>query len=319
MLNIHCGMQPTHTWKQGDTIPDDAIWFDLADANAAEIEVVEAATGLQLPSREHISGIGLAGRNRGDDKALYLHVSRFAGSRNEKTSDSPLGFTVNANALVTLRYVDSPAFEEAAQSWQSSLRKDSSSALVILLAAITDDTADRMQDVSGDLADLAEDVFVSTRLRTRNLRNMMLGVGKLDTRLTRGRATLLGVTRVVAYLCDSQPEWLPAASRGQLQSVDKDLKTLDEFDDHLTGKVQFLLDAILGFINTDQNEVMKLLTVASVVTIPPVILVGIWGMNFQHMPELKWYWGYPLALTALFISIVLPLLWFKWKGWLSKD
>lgn len=320
MLNIYrATAQASHVWKQGDPLPDDAVWLDLLNPDAVEIKTVEEFMGEHLPSRERISGIGLASRNHGHDEAVYLHVSRFAGASDEHVASSPLGVVLTAKVLVTQRYVQSPAFEQAAHVLQSSGCGASAEAFVTVVEAITDHTAELMQEVAGDLADLDGKVFVSTRLRTRALRDMMLHVGKLETRLARSRTSLLGTTRVVSFLCDRSPPWFPDATRIQLQSLDNDLKALDEFDDHLTGKVQFLLDAILGFINTDQNEVMKLLTVASVVTIPPVILAGIWGMNFRHMPELKWQLGYPLALTALFVSIAVPLLWFKWKGWLSKD
>ena len=101
----------------------------------------------------------------------------------------------------------------------------------------------------------------------------------------------------------------------RLQSVSSDIASLIQFAEGLVSRVQLLQDAATGIINIDQNEVMKVLTIASVVGIPPVLVVGIYGMNFKNMPELDWTWGYPYALALIVITALLPLIWFKWKDW----
>jgi magnesium transporter len=148
---------------------------------------------------------------------------------------------------------------------------------------------------------------------------LMLDVGRLEGRLARLRPSQLGFARMVGFIEHCPPAWMADAACRRLRVIGNDLKSIDEFDEQLTEKLQFLLDAILGFINTTQNMVMKLLTVASVATIPPIVLVGIWGMNFRHMPELALPGAYPAALTAIVVSMVLPLLWFWRRGWLSRD
>lgn len=88
-----------------------------------------------------------------------------------------------------------------------------------------------------------------------------------------------------------------------------------DYETRLIDKVQLLLGAVLGFINIRRNELFKIPTIVSVVGVPPTILVGVWGMNFKHMPELDWTFGYPLAWLAIIASGVLPLIWFKRRGW----
>lgn len=122
-----------------------------------------------------------------------------------------------------------------------------------------------------------------------------------------------------AAAANRPPEWFDHEAVSATKVVVIDFKTLGEFEDQLTNKLTFLQDAVLGFISTDQNAVMKLFTAASVVTIPPVILAGVWGMNFKNMPELDQPWGYPVALGAMLLSILVPLLWFGARGWLSRD
>jgi len=135
--------------------------------------------------------------------------------------------------------------------------------------------------------------------------------GGLEARLARSRAALPGITRIAVFTCKKQP--------ARIETVRNDLVALDHFDEQLTEKLQFLLDAIFGLISVNQNNVMKLFTVASVVAVPPVILAGVWGMNFKAMPELYKPWGYAMALGAILVSILIPLGIFKWRGWLSND
>jgi len=120
-------------------------------------------------------------------------------------------------------------------------------------------------------------------------------------------------------MCEKQPEWLADEAASRLAMTRNDLEALDQFDEQLTEKLQFLLDAILGMISVNQNNVMKLFTVVSVVAVPPVLLAGIWGMNFKAMPELSQPWGYAMALGAIALSVLIPLGIFKWRGWLSSD
>ena len=113
--------------------------------------------------------------------------------------------------------------------------------------------------------------------------------------------------------CDGSPTGPPALVPGG--AVSKDIGSLNEYEGQLSNKVQLLLDAVLGFITIEQNDLFKVLTIVSVVGIPPTVVAGIYGMNFKFMPELEWQWGYPFGLAIILLSAVLPLAWFKWRGW----
>ena len=99
--------------------------------------------------------------------------------------------------------------------------------------------------------------------------------------------------------------------------VASDISASGAEDIKLNNFVQLLLDAVLGFINIEQNDLFKILTIVSVVGVPPTLLAGIWGMNFKNMPELNWQWGYALSWIAIIASGLLPLLWFKLRGWIE--
>jgi magnesium transporter len=133
---------------------------------------------------------------------------------------------------------------------------------------------------------------------------------------SRIRDTLLGLGRMAAYVMESSYEGEPKVSDARLKVVRADVASLADYSEHLSGKVQFLLDATLGFINIEQNEIVKTLTIASVVGIPPVLVAGIYGMNFRVMPELTWSLGYPMALALIAVSAIVPLLWFKRRRWM---
>ena len=129
------------------------------------------------------------------------------------------------------------------------------------------------------------------------------------------RTVLLNVGRIASFANDVGSEWITPASKRRLEAVSKDVVSLSDYESRLSDKIQLLLDAILGFISIQQNDLFKILTIVSVVGVPPTIMVGIWGMNFKFMPELGWTYGYPLAWLAVIASAALPLLWFKWRGW----
>jgi magnesium transporter len=127
---------------------------------------------------------------------------------------------------------------------------------------------------------------------------------------------LVCLDRMAKFTLDRARDWIGQDIVSRLQSVSSDIASLVQFAEGLVSRVQLLQDAATGIINIDQNDVMKVLTIASVVGIPPVLVVGIYGMNFKNMPELNWDWGYPYALALVLITALLPLLWFKWKDWI---
>ena len=114
----------------------------------------------------------------------------------------------------------------------------------------------------------------------------------------------------------SLADWLPPEVKPRLDITRQDVASLSDYDEHIANKVQLLLDATLGLINVEQNNIIKVLTIVSVVGIPPTLIASMYGMNFKGMPEYDWVWGYPYALAMIALSAVLPLVWFKWRGWI---
>lgn len=316
MLKIYpatatASLESTRTTKKSH-----AVWFDLLNPTPEEKQQAADASGLKIPERDQISGIELSSRIRAEGDVLYLNIPYFSDAAHDNEAPTPLGFLLTSDVLVSLRYADTQAFDLAESRVEKSASVTSIDAFITIMETIINLAADQMEGIAAELGQLSHEVLAGAGKRSSSLRVPMLQVARLESRLTRMRSSLIGVLRVVTFAHDGKPKCMDMPSLARLLLAKNDLVALNEFDAQLTDKLQFLLDAILGIINTDQNEVMKVLTVASVAGIPPVILAGIWGMNFKNMPELATSWGYPVALLTMLVSCILPLLWFKRRGWL---
>ncbi|HEY0179143.1 MAG TPA: CorA family divalent cation transporter [Dokdonella sp.] len=311
----HDGKAPQN-WQPGGAVRGDCVWIDAFDPNEDERRCIEQATGLPLPSLERIRSVELSSRLGLDGDALRLNVPHFPHGDGDATA--PVGLIVAPKFLVSLRYADSPVFAElAARLATAPAQRDGAGVFATLAELIVGKTADRLESVAADVGELSERLFaLAGSHRYGAQRDLLNEIGRLEGGLARARLASSGVERILAFAHDSPPAWVAKADLARMKIAQKDLVMLGELDMQLTDKLQFLLDATLGFINIDQNEVMKVLTVASVATIPPIVLAGIWGMNFAHMPELHLRYGYPLALAAIALSTVMPLIWFRLRGWL---
>lgn len=313
MLTCH-GTRVADGDAPGATADAGALWLDLLDPDAGERSRAERASGLTLPDRESIAGIELSARLMLDRHALRLGVPYF--SVGEAAAPTPLGLILTPRQLVSLRYAESAAFTAAGDKLRALPNASSALALVLVLESIVGAIADHMERIAADVGGMSTRLFAQTHRHDGALRALLLEIGRVEARLTRARSSSTGLLRIVMFARESDVEWIGEPEKTRLHAVQKDLEVLCELDAQLTNKLQFLLDAALGFISIEQNDVMKVFTVASVAAIPPVILAGIWGMNFQHMPDLHPVYAYPLALAAIASSILVPLAWFRRRGWI---
>ena len=298
------------------------VWLDLLDPTEEERALVERATGLRVPSTAEIHEIETSSRLRVEGEALYLSTPlslRLDGD----SRVSSVGFVLSSTHLITLRFAKFPAFETyEAHPWGKT--PPSSMAVFIgLLEAIVDRLADVLESVGHELDDLSRRIFHTDRetgprkiSNDARLRATLRGIGRTGDLISNVRDSLLGIMRIATYVSDMAASWMPPGLPARIKTLRQDLTSLSDYDVQLTNKVQFLLDATLGFINIEQNNGIKVLTVVSLIGIPPTLIASIYGMNFKIMPELNWDWGYPYALTLIAISILVPLLWARRRGWL---
>lgn len=303
----------------------DASWIDLVNGTAEEAAVVEDATGLHVASRAELQEIESSSRLGFVDGALYLSVPLVTRGGLDDGHVSPIGFALNPRCLVTIRFAPSQAIDDfiAHAQHPDAVPHGPVHIFVGLLEALVDRLADRLEQIGADLDRVSRRIFQGDlasgrqpRQSDRALRDALRVVGQAGDLVSHIRDSLLGIGRLLPYTEQMAAEWIEAELHPRFQTLRQDVASLSDYDAQVLNKVQLLLDATLGFINIAQNNIMKLLTVVSVVGIPPTLVASIYGMNFKGMPELTWAWGYPYGLTLIVVSAVVPLIWFLLRGWL---
>ena len=318
-------MLTTHSTSEHSEIPPAALavsWIDLLHPTSEERASVEGGYGIELPSREELSGVELSSRISLKNGVLYLSMPTVSHMSELEHAPSPLGFVLSKKLLVTIRYAQLHAFDTVAEKCS---KGNGTFTSVEAFAALVDEmvelSADLIEKIATDLDGVSRAVFSKlgkhehVTQSNEELRGVLISVGNAGERLSRIRDSVLGLQRIVPFVAGTEQDWIPANIRVRLKVTQSDLTSLAEYETHLSDKAQFLLDAVLGFINTKQNDIFQVLTVISIVGIPPTLVASIYGMNFKNMPELSWAWGYPYALVVILLSAILPILWFKWRRW----
>jgi magnesium transporter len=296
----------------------EASWLDLIAPTADEVERVRAATGCRVPVESEISEIESSSRLAFDSGAYYVSTPLVAPRGDGELVLVPAGFVLSSRTLITVRFASIPAFDAAHAAFTGQPCRSGEEALLRIFEIVVDRSADKLERAGAQCDELSRSAFGSSAVGggSGDLRLALRRVGSVADRTSLIRDALLGIGRIGAFLMESGIEGAPPVGAARMKAIRKDVTSLTEYEAHLSGKVQFLLDATLGFINIEQNEIVKTLTIASVAGIPPVLVAGIYGMNFRIMPELGWRFGYPIAIAAIVVSTLIPILWFKRRGWM---
>jgi magnesium transporter len=307
-------------WSDEATAWPGAVWLDLIDASDEERARVQAATNVRVPNQADVREIETTSRVYTENGAIYLSTPLPApGNASEPLT--AVGFVLTKTLLISVRFTKNPVFDGLHQGCKGKL--SASEIFLRIQEALVDRAADTLEHCSAELDELSHLAFHSENSRNRavksvsdKLRATLRKLGQIGDHVSQIRDTQLGLGRIAAFVCETGTTVLNGDEHTRLKAVRADITSLNDYQQHLSGKVQFLLDATLGFISIDQNDVVKTLTIVSVVGVPPVLIAGIYGMNFTHMPELQWRLGYPFALLLMLVSGLLPLVWFKWRRWL---
>ncbi len=312
------------TEAPSDDALHDACWIDMVSPTDSEFQRVHSATGLALPTRDGLSEIESSSRLSAANGVVTLSMPLISAIDTEP-KPLPGGFVLSRDRLVTIRFAVSRLFDGfAARACAATPPPaDGVHIFVGLLEAIVDRHADALEEVRAELDGVSRRIFTDVPMKLgggkredRMLRQTLAAIGRTGNLLSLIRDSQVAAGRLVPYLQTAAKDWLPADLAPHFEVLTRDIASLNDFEAHLTNKLQFLLDATLGFINIAQNNVMKVLTVASVVGIPPVLIAGIYGMNFKSIPEYDWAWGYAYGLGVIALSALLTLGWFKWRDWI---
>jgi magnesium transporter len=304
-------------------LPRDVIWIDLLNPTDEETNFVETRAKVRIPSIEMLSEIETSSRLAVEHGVVYLSIPAVAQGNTADAYLSPTGFILTKTVLITIRFAPLSTFDAVAkQVRQDETLRSSAAVFTALLEAMVDRGADVLERLGAELNTVSKSVFrgdpsrPKLMVRSNNvLRRALIAVGTTGDRLALARDALLGIGRIAPFVLSLREDWIVPEFEARLEAVTKDIISLNDYEAHLSNKVQFLLDAILGFITIQQNELFKILTIVSVVGIPPTLVAGIYGMNFKYMPELNWVGGYPFGLAVIVLSGLIPFAWFKWRGW----
>jgi magnesium transporter len=284
---------------------------------------VEAATGLHLPSEATIHEIETSSRLATRHGVLYLNMP-LINMTNEAATGTSVGFVLSPDRLVTTRFTPSKIFESCAERLHHSDEPmDAPHIFLGILEAIVDRQADGLEYVRDELEKISHSIFVmgtgpgaGRRTEDVMLKRTMGQLGRLGDLISHIRDTQVAAARIIPYVETMAKDWLPDTLRPRLETLRQDIASVSEFDTHLNDKTQFLLDATLGFISVAQNNVMKVMAIASVVGIPPVLIAGVYGMNFKNIPEYDWAWGYEFGWALIILTTLIPLAIFRWRKWI---
>jgi magnesium transporter len=302
----------------------DAVWIDLVSATPDIVTRVEQATGLQILTEADISEIETSSRLAMRDGVLYLNMPLVSvgGDRPRNVS---VGFILSPQRLITVRFAESRIFDAYAQQPTRGQNHHTAGAHIFvgLMEAIVDRQADVLEQVRTELDTISHAIFAmgTTHVSGRKnedaiLRRTLGELGRIGDMISHVRDTQVVAARIVPYVLAMTKDWLPKELTPRLKTLRQDIVSVSDFDAYLSEKLQFLLDATLGFINIAQNNVMKVMAIASVVGIPPVLIAGIYGMNFKSMPELDWAYGYAWGWGLIILSTLAPLAVFRWRKWI---
>jgi magnesium transporter len=310
------------------SLPTSVAWIDLLRPEPDEVAFVKRTSGLDVPSIGDLSEIESSSRLRNQNGAIYLSAPLIYRAESDQPLTTPVGFVLMRERLITVRFEELNLFKTFIDRDLTAESDPLSSAAVFagLMDAIADRLADILENIATELDELSHRLFHTPATEpaarrppareSADLRIILRRVGHSGDLASKIRDSLLGIGRIVPYVSTVAADWLPPEIKPRLDTVRQDVLSLSDYDTHIVNKVQLLLDATLGLINVEQNNIIKVLTIVSVVGIPPTLIASMYGMNFKGMPEYDWSWGYPYGLALIALSAILPVAWFKWRGWI---
>ncbi|MEO6247786.1 MAG: magnesium transporter CorA family protein [Sphingomicrobium sp.] len=321
LFGPHCDGSPIEVGGMS-RIPDDVSWIDLLEPTREEEALVEAFIGSNVPTRDDLAEIEPSSRLYQRNGTLYLTLSTLTGIDEGDPSSSPIGFILTDKQLVTVRYADPRPFRLLAEHWkrEPALASDGGHMFIRLLDAIVDRLADEIERVSGEIERISRHIFAKEmderRIPAARLTALLTRIGRSQSLLARIRETAVSTSRLIHFLAGTSRVRNLADEEGHVGSLTADTAALIDHSSFLSEQLTFLLDASLGLISIEQNAAMKLFSWAALVFLPPTLVAGIYGMNFEHMPELKWLYGYPMALGIMLVSAVVPWYYMRRRGWI---
>jgi magnesium transporter len=321
MITFHCLEGGTLVRRVAEdlvSLPASVVWIDLLSPSHDEERFIEGALGLDIPTREELAEIEDSSRFYDEDGAIFMTTTVVVGITEHRPATAEVTFVLTSSCLVTVRYAELSSFRqfEAKSARQPALYGGSHAVFLALADAIIDRVADVLEIVQIQLQALSKGVFDERKERRTDLLQILKQLGQHRSLLSQLGESLFSSSRLIAFYRLHIGEPKQGVAKGTLKALERDVRSLSEHQARLLGDIAFLLDATLGLINIEQSSIIKVFSIAAVLFLPPTLVGTVYGMNFEHMPELSWLLGYPMALGMMVISAIIPYAWFKFRDWL---
>lgn len=302
-------------------VPAEALWLDLLNPTAEERQLVNATLGMELPTRADMEEIEASSRLYVEDDGIFMTAVILSNTDTDHPVSDVVTFILAREKLVTLRYIDPQPFRTfAARCERASVPLGRAETVLLgLLDVIIDRMADVLERTGADVEAVSREIFdpdPTKKMGSKDFQGVLRRLGGKHDLASKMRDSLLTVARVFSFLSQALEGRTSKDVRAHVKTLTRDVQSLQDHTNYLSAKLSYLQDATLGLINNEQNNIIKIMSVAAMVFLPPTLFASIWGMNFAHMPELAWPLGYPVAIIVMLISAVLPYVYFKRKGWL---
>lgn len=316
-----------------DQLPANVLWLDLLNPTPEEAKQAEVWSGLDIPTHADMVEIEESSRFYHENGAQYLTAPFLHTLDDKHRMITPVSFILTENILITVRYAEPKSikiYADNASKSNSGLIDNKTTSLCIMLDII-EATTSRLADIVESLSDKIDNASMSMYQRapndrpmsTEEFRKILTDIGSHGSFLSRLRESLAGIRRLLVYVAAppynnnrEKQHQMRSKSHDFIKSLERDAQSLENYIDYLSNKINFMLDTIVGLISIEQNSIIKIFSVAAVGFMPPTLIASIYGMNFATMPELSTSWGYPAALSLMIVSALLPLAYFRKKGWL---
>jgi magnesium transporter len=297
------------------------VWIDLLNPTADEETTLEAQLGVDIPTREEMQRLEVSGRLYKEDNALVMTATLPARTDSDDLLMAAVAFVLIDGKLVTVRYHEPRVFKTFPQrAAQSNLGcATGESVLIALLEATADRLTDILERAEEEVDAISRDIFRSDapKSASRDLMSTLQLIGRKGDLCSNIQVCALSLQRLTGFFGQELAEKADGKEpRRRVRTLEHYLQSLSGHASFASQKVTFLLEATLGMISIEQSNIIKIFSIAAGIFLPPTLIASIYGMNFSFMPELRWQYGYPLAMVLMLASALLPFWWFKRRGWL---
>jgi magnesium transporter len=291
------------------------IWVDISEPSDDERAWVSTTFSITLPHPEHLRDIEASARFYEENEELHVRSDFLRGKEIDSRSEI-VAFVLSRNVLFSVHDQDLPLFQLFRQRTlgHPELVEDSLDVLIDLYGSDVEFSADALEEVYVELGSIGNSLL-NTTLGDQEAAEVLAKIAHSEYLNGRIRRNLMDTRRAISFLMRSK-----LLKSNQLEEARQIMRDIDSLDGHtafLFDKINFLMNTTVGFININQNKVVRLFSVAAVALLPPTLIASIYGMNFKNMPELQWENGYLFALLLMVLSVAIPFWMFHRKGWLK--